>query len=184
MAQTKRARLAKRYEEEIRPQLQKEFGLKSAMAVPRLEKIVVNVGLGEAVQNPKLIDQAVEDVARVAGQRPVVTRARKAIANFKLRAGMPIGVSVTLRRDRMYEFMDRLIHVALPRVRDFRGLSTRGFDGRGNYTLGIREQVIFPEIDLDKVEKVIGMSVTFVTTAENDEQGKRLLDAFGFPFRG
>jgi large subunit ribosomal protein L5 len=178
-----RARLAKRYEDEIRPALRKQLGDVSLMAVPRLQKIVINVGLGDAVQNPKLIDQAVIDVARLSGQKPVVTRARKAIANFKLREGMPIGVAATLRPDRMYESLDRLIHVALPRVRDFRGLSTRGFDGRGNYTMGVREQIIFPEIDLDKVEKVVGMSITLVTTARNDEQGRVLLSALGIPFR-
>ena len=179
----KKSRLAERYDAEIRGALQKQLGVKSAMAVPRLEKIVINVGLGEATQNPKLVDQAVNDIARIAGQRPVVTRARKAIANFKLREKMPIGVAATLRHDRMYEFLDRLIHVALPRVRDFRGLSTKGFDGRGNYTLGLREQSIFPEVDLDKVEKVLGMSVTLVTSARNDEQGKALLGALGIPFR-
>jgi large subunit ribosomal protein L5 len=183
MKQEKKSRLAKRYYDEIRPALQKKLGVKTLMAVPRLDKIVINVGLGEATQNPKLIDQAVSDVGRIAGQRPVVTRARKAIANFKLREGVPIGVAATLRHDRMYEFLDRLIHVALPRVRDFRGLTTRGFDGRGNYTMGLREQSIFPEIDLDKIEKVLGMSVTLVTTAGNDEQGKALLDALGIPFR-
>lgn len=183
MKQGTRARLAKRYDEEIRPALQKQLNVNSRMAVPRLEKIVINVGLGEATQNPKLIDQAVTEIGRITGQRPVVTRARKAIANFKLREKVPIGVAATLRRDRMYEFLDRLIHVALPRVRDFRGVSPRGFDGRGNYTLGLREQVIFPEIDLDKVEKVIGMSVTLVTTAEDDEQGRALLNALGIPFR-
>ncbi len=184
MAQNPRPRLAVQYEQEIRDVLKEKFGLSSVMAVPRLEKVVINVGLGAAVQNPKLVDQAVSDIALICGQRPVVTRARKAIANFKLRAGMPIGVTATLRRERMYEFVDRLINVALPRVRDFRGLSPRAFDGRGNYTVGIREQTIFPEIDLDKVEHVIGLSATMVTTAENDEQGRALLEAFGFPFRG
>jgi large subunit ribosomal protein L5 len=183
MKQATRARLARRYDEEIRQTLQKQLGVPSAMAVPKLEKVVLNVGLGEAVQNPKLIDQAVSDLTRISGQRPVVTKARKAIANFKLREGMPIGVSATLRRDRMYEFLDRLINVALPRVRDFRGLNPRGFDGRGNYTMGIREQIIFPEIDLDKIEKVIGLSVTLVTSAPNDEQGRALLVALGVPFR-
>jgi len=175
--------LAARYERDIRPQLKEQLGLSSTMAVPRLEKIVLNVGLGAAVQNPKLIDQAVEDLARISGQRPVVARARKAIANFKLREGMPIGVAVTLRRVRMYEFLERLIHVALPRVRDFRGLGTKGFDGRGNYTFGIREHVIFPEIDLDKVEKVTGLSVTLVTSAQDDDQGRALLLALGVPLR-
>ena len=183
MKQAKKSRLAERYDKEIRDALQKQLGVKSRMAVPKLEKIVINVGLGEATQNPKLIDQAVIEIARIAGQRPVVTRSRKAIANFKLRENMPIGVAATLRQDRMYEFLDRLIHVALPRVRDFRGLSPKGFDGRGNYTLGLREQSIFPEIDLDKVEKVLGMSVTLVTSADNDEQGRALLNALGIPFR-
>jgi large subunit ribosomal protein L5 len=183
MKEETKPRLAKRYDDEIRPALQKQLGVATRMAVPRLEKIVINVGLGEAVQNPKLIEQAVSDLSRITGQRPVITRARKAIANFKLREGLAIGVAATLRRERMYEFLDRLIHVALPRVRDFRGLSPRGFDGRGNYTMGLREQIIFPEIDMDKVEKVIGMSITLVTSAENDEQGKALLDGLGIPFR-
>jgi len=177
-------RLAQRYQQEIRPALQKQFGLRSVMAVPCLEKIVLNIGLGEAVANPKLLDGAVEELAAIGGQKPIITKARKSIANFKLREGMPIGVSVTLRRERMYEFLDRLISVALPRVRDFRGLGTRGFDGRGNYTLGIRDHVIFPEINLDKVEKVKGLSVTMVTSAPNDEQGKALLVALGLPIRG
>lgn len=176
-------RMAERYAKEIAPALQQEFGIKSPMAVASLQKIVLNVGLGDAVQNPKLVDAAVEDVALITGQRPVVTRARKSIANFKLREGMPIGVSVTLRSHRMWEFLDRLINVALPRVRDFRGLADRGFDGRGNYTLGLREQVIFPEIDLDRVEKTNGMSITMVTTAPNDDQARALLRAFGMPFR-
>lgn len=175
--------LARRYHDEVRPQLQQQLGVASVMAVPRVEKVVINIGLGAATQNPKLIDQAVDDLARIAGQRPVVTRARKAIANFKLREGMPIGVSVTLRRDRMYEFLERLINVALPRVRDFRGLNPRGFDGRGNYTLGLREQIVFPEIDLDKVEKINGLSVSIVTTARTDEQGRALLTALGVPLR-
>jgi len=175
--------LAQRYEEEIRGQLKERFGLPSVMAVPKLEKVVVNVGLGAAVQNPKMIDQVVDDIARICAQRPVVTRARKAIANFKLRAGMPIGVAVTLRRERMYEFVDRLINVALPRVRDFRGLSPKAFDGHGNYTVGVREQTIFPEVDLDKVEHVVGLSVAVVTTAEDDEKARALLQEFGFPFR-
>ncbi|RMD81819.1 MAG: 50S ribosomal protein L5 [Candidatus Dadabacteria bacterium] len=179
-----RPRLAELYETEVRDRLKERFGFSSVMAVPRLEKVVINVGLGAAIQNPKLIDQAVQDIALICGQRPVVTKARKAISNFKLRAGMPIGVMATLRRERMYEFIDRLINVALPRVRDFRGLSPRGFDGRGNYTIGIREHIIFPEIDLDKVEHVIGLSATIVTTAKNDEQGRALLEGLGFPFRG
>jgi large subunit ribosomal protein L5 len=175
--------LQARYVDEIRPALQTKLGFSSVMAVPRLEKIVLNMGLGQAVQNPKVIDQAVEDLARIAGQRPIVARARKSIANFKLREGMPIGVSVTLRRARMYEFLDRLIRVALPRVRDFRGLNDRGFDGKGNYTLGIREQTIFPEVDLDKVEHVVGLSVTLVTSARNDEHGRALVEALGVPLK-
>jgi large subunit ribosomal protein L5 len=176
-------RMVERYENEVAVALREQFGIKSKMAVPRFEKIVINVGLGDAVQNPKLVDAAVEDIGRITGQRPVITRARKSIANFKLREGMPIGVSVTLRRERMWEFLDRLINVALPRVRDFRGLADRGFDGRGNYTLGIREHIIFPEIDLDKVEKNTGMSITMVTTAETDDQARALLTGMGMPFR-
>lgn len=183
MEATAKPRMAQKYESEIRSAIQQQFSIGSLMAVPRLERIVLNVGLGEAVQNPKLIDGCVEEVALIAGQKPIITRARKSIAAFKLREGMPIGVAVTLRRTRMYEFLDRLINVALPRVRDFRGLSPKAFDGRGNYSLGLREHIIFPEIDLDKVEKVKGMSVTMVTTADNDEQGRELLRAFGMPFR-
>jgi large subunit ribosomal protein L5 len=183
MAETQKPRLAERYQSEIRGALKEQFALSSVMAVPRLDKIVLNIGLGEAVQNPKLVDQAVDDLTRISGQKPVVRKARKAIANFKLREGMPIGVAVTLRRDRMWEFLDRLIGVALPRVRDFRGLNDRGFDGRGNYTMGLREQIIFPEIDLDKVEKTLGLSVTMVTSAETDEQGRALLRALGLPLR-
>jgi len=175
--------LQKRYEDEIRPALQKEFGLSTVMAVPRLEKVVINVGLGDAVQNPKLIDGAVEQIARITGQKPVVTRARKAISNFKLREKMPIGVAVTLRRERMYEFLERLIRVALPRVRDFRGLPNKGFDGRGNLSLGLKEQIIFPEIDLDKIDKLHGLSVTIVTSASDDVQGRALLVQLGMPFR-
>ncbi|MEE8311515.1 MAG: 50S ribosomal protein L5 [Candidatus Binatia bacterium] len=183
MSDKYKPRLAERYATEVRGALKEQFGLSSVMAVPRLQKIVLNIGLGEAVQNPKLIDQAVDDLTRISGQKPLVARARKAIANFKLREGMPIGVSVTLRRDRMYEFLDRLIGVALPRVRDFRGLNERAFDGRGNYSLGLNEQIMFPEIDLDKVEKTMGLSVTIVTTAPNDEQGQALLRAMGLPLR-
>jgi large subunit ribosomal protein L5 len=175
--------LARRYHDEIRKQLKEQLGVASFMAVPRLEKVVLNIGLGAATQNPKLIDQAVDDMARISGQKPVVRRAKKAIANFKLREGVPIGVSVTLRRDRMYEFLERLIHVALPRVRDFRGLNPRGFDGRGNYTLGLREQIVFPEIEIDKVEHVHGLSVSIVTSARDDEQGRALLTALGIPLR-
>jgi large subunit ribosomal protein L5 len=175
--------LQRRYEEEIRGALQKEFGLSTVMAVPRLEKIVINVGLGDAVQNPKLIDGAVDQIGEITGQRPVITRARKAISNFKLREKMPIGVSVTLRRERMYEFLERFIRIALPRVRDFRGLPNKGFDGRGNLSVGLKEQIIFPEIDLDKIEKLHGMSVTIVTTANDDVQGRALLTQLGMPFR-
>ncbi len=183
MADKETIQLRERYRAEIRPALQERFGLSSMMAVPRLERIVINIGLGDAVQNPKLIDGAVDDLTRISGQRPIVTRARKSVANFKLREGMPIGVCVTLRRSRMYDFFERLVHVALPRVRDFRGLPEKGFDGHGNYTLGIREQIIFPEIDLDKVEKVNGLSVTMVTSADNDEHGEALLVAMGLPLR-
>lgn len=177
------ARLKERYQRELLPALRKELGCANPMQVPRLEKVVVNVGMGEASQNVKLLDAAVEELSLIAGQRPVVTRARKAIANFKLREGMPIGCAVTLRGDRMYEFVDRLCNVALPRVRDFKGVSDRSFDGRGNYSLGIREQIIFPEINLDKVEKVHGLTVCIVTTARNDSDAKALLKALGMPFR-
>ena len=176
--------LQTRYVGEIRPALKEKLGLSSTMAVPKLEKVVLNMGVGAAVQNPKMIDQVAKQLAQISGQRPVVQKARKSIANFKLREGMPIGVSVTLRRGRMYEFLDRLIRVALPRVRDFRGLNDRGFDGKGNYTMGIREQTIFPEVDLDHVEHVVGLSVTLVTTAPNDEQGRALLEQLGVPLRG
>lgn len=175
--------LQRRYEDTIRPVLQKEFGHTSVMAIPRLEKIVINVGLGDAVQNPKLIDGAVEQIGKITGQRPVITRSKKAISNFKLREKMPIGVAVTLRRERMWEFLERFIRVALPRVRDFRGLPNKGFDGRGNLSIGLKEQIIFPEIDLDKIEKLHGMSVTIVTTAKNDAQGRALLTQLGMPFR-
>ena len=176
-------RLKRKYEQEVVPYLQKEFGYKSPMQVPRLTKVVVNMGLGDAVQNPKIVDAALEELSAIVGQRPVVTRAKKSIAGFKLRQGMPIGVAVTLRRDRMWDFVDRLISFALPRVRDFKGVSPKAFDGRGNYTLGVREQIIFPEIDYDKVDRIKGMNVTFVTTAETDEEGRALLRALGMPFR-
>jgi large subunit ribosomal protein L5 len=175
--------LQRRYEDTIRPVLQKEFGLQSVMAVPRLEKIVINVGLGDAVQNPKLIDGAVEQIGKITGQRPVVTRSKKAISNFKLREKMPIGVAVTLRRERMWEFLERFIRVALPRVRDFRGLPNKGFDGRGNLSIGLREQIIFPEIDLDKIMKIMGLQITFVTTADSDDEALALLKHFGLPFK-
>ncbi len=177
------ARLKERYREEIVPQLMKAFKYRNVMQVPRIEKVVVNIGAGEAKDNPKLLDQLVEDLALITGQRPVVTRAKKSIANFHLRQGMPVGCRVTLRGERMYEFLDRMLNVALPRVRDFKGVSGKGFDGRGNYTLGIQEHVIFPEVDLEKVEKVKGMNVCITTTAETDEEAKELLRLLGMPFR-
>jgi large subunit ribosomal protein L5 len=177
------ARLKEKYKQEIRPALQKELGLDNLMAVPRLEKIVLNMGLGEATQNVKIMDPLVADLAAVAGQKPVTTRAKKSIAAFKVREGMPIGAMVTLRGDIMYEFLDRLISIALPRVRDFRGVSTKSFDGRGNYTLGMRDQLIFPEVDYARVEKLKGMNVTIVTTAKDDNQARALLRQFGIPFR-
>jgi large subunit ribosomal protein L5 len=175
-------RLKQKYQDEVLPAMIKEFGYKNSMQVPRLEKITVNVGLGEATQNIKALDTAVAEVIAITGQKPVVTRAKKSIANFKLREGVPIGCMVTLRQDRMYEFLDRLIHVALPRVRDFKGVSDRSFDGRGNYSLGLREQIIFPEIQADKVEKTRGMTVSFVTTAKTDNEGRTLLRLLGMPF--
>jgi large subunit ribosomal protein L5 len=177
------ARLKEKYQKEIRPALQKELGLNNLMAVPRLEKIVLNMGLGEATQNVKIMDPLVADLASVAGQKPVTTRAKKSIAAFKVREGMPIGAMVTLRGDIMYEFLDRLISIALPRVRDFRGVSTKSFDGRGNYTLGMRDQLIFPEVDYARVDKLKGMNVTIVTTAKDDNQARALLRQFGIPFR-
>lgn len=176
-------RLQQKYRKEVVPQLMKEFTFSNQLEVPRLMKITLNMGLGDAVQNPKIIEAAVEEMSSLAGQRPVVTRAKKSIATFKLRQGMPIGVAVTLRRTRMWEFVDRLFTLALPRVRDFRGVSTRAFDGRGNYTLGIKEQIIFPEINYDKIDKIKGLSVTFGTTARTDEHGRALLTALGMPFR-
>jgi large subunit ribosomal protein L5 len=183
MAAKVTARLREKYQQEIRPALQKELGLTNLMAVPRLEKIVLNMGLGEATQNVKIMDPLVADLASVAGQKPVTTRAKKSIAAFKVREGMPIGAMVTLRGDIMYEFLDRLISVALPRVRDFRGVSTKSFDGRGNYTLGMRDQLIFPEVDYARVDKLKGMNVTIVTTAKDDNQARALLRQFGIPFR-
>ena len=177
-------RLKQKYKEEVLPEMMKEFGYKNSMQVPRLEKITVNVGLGEATQNIKALDTTVAEVTAITGQKPVVTRAKKSIANFKLREGVPIGCMVTLRQDRMYEFLDRLIHVALPRVRDFKGVSDRSFDGRGNYSLGLREQIIFPEIVADKVEKTRGMTVSFVTSAKTDNEGRTLLKLLGMPFAG
>lgn len=175
-------RLRTRYREEVAPRLQKEFGVENRMAVPRLEKIVLNMGMGEAIQNIKILEDAVEELAAIAGQRPSIRRAKKSIASFKLREGMPIGCSVTLRGDRMWDFLDRLLTVALPRVRDFRGVPAKSFDGRGSYTLGIRDHLIFQEIDFNKVDKPKGMNVTFVTTAENDEQAMHLLRELGMPF--
>ena len=176
-------RLKKRYQEELRGQLLKEFSLANPMQVPRLQKIVVNMGLGDAVQNNKIIDSAVKEMGMLTGQKPVITRARKSIAGFKLREGMPIGVKVTLRKDRMWDFLERLITLALPRTRDFKGVSAKAFDGRGNYTLGVKEQIIFPEIDYDKVDRIKGMNITFVTSAETDELARGLLTGFGMPFR-
>ena len=176
-------RLQQKYRKDVAPALMKQFGFSNPLQVPRLEKLTLNMGLGEAVQTPKIIEAAVEEMSAIVGQKPVVTRAKKSIATFKLRQGMPIGVAVTLRRDRMWEFVDRLFTLALPRVRDFRGVSPRSFDGRGNYTLGIKEQIIFPEINYDKVEKVKGMNVTIVTTANTDEEGRALLKYMGMPFR-
>ena len=177
------ARLKDKYKNEISPALAKEFDIKNPMAIPRIEKVVVNMGLGEASSNAKILDVAAEELKAITGQKPVITKAKKSIAAFKLRQGMNIGTMVTLRGDRMYEFLDRLISVALPRVRDFRGISGKAFDGRGNYTLGIREQLIFPEIDFNKVDKTRGMNISIVTTAENDEQSRALLKAMGMPFR-
>lgn len=176
-------RLKDRFRKEVAPVLMKEFELKNPMAVPHLHKIVVNMGVGEATQNAKVLDPAVNELAQITGQKPVVTRARKSIAAFKVREGMPIGAMVTLRGDRMYEFFDRLVNVVLPRVRDFRGVSTKSFDGRGNYTLGLHDQLIFPEIDYAKVDKQKGMNVTIVTTAANDNQARALLKHMGMPFR-
>jgi large subunit ribosomal protein L5 len=177
------ARLKEKYLKELKPALQKELGLDNHMAVPRLEKIVVNMGLGEATQNAKMLDPLAHDLALIAGQKPVTTRAKKSIAAFKLREGMPIGSMVTLRGDKMYEFLDRLISVALPRVRDFKGVSTKSFDGRGNYTIGVRDQLIFAEIDYSKVDKLKGMNITIVTTALDDNSARALLRQFGIPFR-
>lgn len=176
-------RLRERYSKEIVPALMKRFGYKNPMQVPRIEKVVVNMGLGEAVANPKVIDGAVAELTAITGQKPIVTRAKKSIATFKLREGMAIGAKVTLRRERMWEFLDRLISLSLPRVRDFRGVSAKAFDGAGNYTLGLKEQIVFPEIDFDKVDKIKGMNITVVTTAETNEEAKELLGQLGMPFR-
>ncbi len=176
-------RLKTYYHETVRPALIRRFGYSSPMQTPRVVKVVVNVGVGEALDNPKALDAAVEDIARVTGQRPIVTRARRSIAAFKLREGRPIGVKVTLRGDHMWAFLDRLMNIALPRTRDFRGVSPTGFDGRGNYTLGLREQILFPEIEYDKIDKIRGMEISIVTTAETDEEGRELLRLLGMPFR-
>jgi len=177
------ARLQEQYKAEILPRLKAKFGYRNVMQVPRLSKIVVNMGLGDAIENVKVIETAADEIAIITGQKPVVTKARKSIANFKLREGVPIGVMVTLRRDRMYHFLDKLIAIALPRVRDFKGVSPRGFDGRGNYTLGIKEQIMFPEVNYDKIDKIRGMNITIVTTARTDEEGLELLRLVGIPFR-
>lgn len=177
------SRLKEVYEQEVRPMLIERFKYSSPMQVPRLEKIVLNMGLGEAIQNAKILETASSDLALISGQKPIITRARKSIAAFKLRKGMPIGCMVTLRKYRMYDFMEKLINVALPRIRDFRGVSARAFDGRGNYTLGIREHIIFPEIDYDKVDKIKGLNITIVTTAKTDQEARALLEGFGMPFR-
>jgi len=177
------ARLQDQYKADIVPKLKEKFGYRNVMQVPRLSKVVVNMGLGDAIENVKVIETAAAEIGIITGQKPVVTKARKSIANFKLREGVPIGVMVTLRRDRMYHFLDKLIAIALPRVRDFKGVSPRGFDGRGNYTLGIKEQIMFPEINYDKIDKIRGMNITIVTTARNDEEGLELLRLMGIPFR-
>lgn len=176
-------RLLKEYREKIIPYMMKRFGYRNVMEVPKIEKIVVNMGVGEAVSEPKQLEKAMEDLTTITGQKPAITKAKKSISNFKLRAGMKIGCKVTLRRWRMYEFLDRLISIAIPRVRDFRGLSDKSFDGRGNYSMGVKEQIIFPEIDYDKVDHIRGMDITIVTTAKTDEEAYELLSAFGMPFR-
>jgi large subunit ribosomal protein L5 len=176
------SRLKEKYQKEVAARVQQEFGITNKMAIPKIEKIVVNMGVGEAIANVKVLDTAAEDLAQIVGQKPVLRRAKKSIATFKLRAGQPIGTSVTMRGEKMYEFLDRLISIALPRVRDFRGVPTKSFDGRGNYTLGIRDHTIFPEIDLTKVDKARGMNITIVTTAKNDEQARFLLRELGMPF--
>jgi large subunit ribosomal protein L5 len=178
------SRLKSQYEKEVVPQLMKKMGYKNIMEVPKLEKIVVSVCTSEAVQNPKVLNQVADEISAITGQKPVMTKAKKAISNFKLRAGLPIGVMVTLRRDRMWHFLDKLQTLALPRVRDFRGISPKGFDGRGNFNMGLKEQIVFPEINYDKVDKVRGMNITICTTSSNDEGAKALLEALGMPFRG
>jgi large subunit ribosomal protein L5 len=177
------ARLQNHYQEKIVPQLVEKFGYKSVMEVPRIEKITLNMGVGEAVGDKKNMEFAVNDMIAIAGQKPIVTKARKSVAGFKIREGWPIGCKVTLRRDRMYEFLDRLINIAMPRIRDFRGVSGKSFDGRGNYSLGVKEQIIFPEVEYDKVDALRGMDITITTTAKTDEEGRALLDGFSFPFK-
>lgn len=176
-------RLMSHYREEVAPSMVKEFGYKSVMQVPKIEKVVLNMGLGEAIQNPKVLESAVEELGVITGQKPVVTKAKKSVAQFKLREGMKIGARVTLRSAKMYEFFERLVNLAIPRVRDFKGLSPKAFDGRGNYTMGIKEQIVFPEIDYDKIEKITGLNITIVTTAKTDEEGYSLLSKLGMPFR-
>ena len=178
-----KARLQEQYENELRPQLMEQFGLKNVLAAPKLEKIVLNMGIGEAVSDSKKVNAAVEEMTKIAGQQPVVTRAKKSIATFKLREGMPVGCKVTLRGRRMYEFLDRLVTIALPRVRDFRGISPKSFDGNGNYSMGIREQIVFPEINYDQIDEIRGLDIVMCTTASNDEQARALLDGFQMPFR-
>jgi large subunit ribosomal protein L5 len=177
------SRLRERYAKDVVPALQKEFGYRNVMAIPKIEKVVVNMGLGEATQNAKIVDTGADEVTKITGQKPVVTRAKKSIAQFKVRKGQPIGTMVTLRGERMWEFLDRLISVALPRVRDFRGVSAKGFDGRGNYTLGLKDQLLFPEIDYMKVDKARGLNISVVTTAKTDEESRKLLQLLGMPFR-
>ena len=177
------SRMKEKYSKEVAPALMEKFGYKSVMQIPKLEKVVINIGMGEAKDNPKAIEAASNDLAAITGQKPIITKAKKSVANFKLREGMNIGVKVTLRADKMYEFVDRLFNVALPRVRDFRGINPNGFDGRGNYSLGIREQLIFPEIDYDKIDKIRGMDINFVTTAKTDEEAREFLSLMGAPFR-
>lgn len=177
------SRLKERYTSEVAPALRKEFGYANVMAIPKITKVVINLGLGEATSNAKIVDVAADELGRIAGQKPVITRAKKSIAQFRVRQGMPIGTMVTLRGDRMFEFLDRLISMSLPRVRDFRGIPTKGFDGRGNYTLGLKDQLLFPEIDYMRVDKPRGMNITVVTTAKTDEESRRLLQLLGFPFR-
>jgi large subunit ribosomal protein L5 len=177
------SRLQEQYKETIAPRLKDELGLSNVMEVPRITKITINMGVGESVGDRKILDRAMEDLTKIAGQKPVITRARKSVAAFKIRDGMPIGCKVTLRRERMYEFLDRLVSIAIPRVRDFRGLSAKAFDGRGNFNMGVREQIIFPEVDYDEVDAIRGMNITITTSARNDEEGRALLAAFDFPFR-